>query len=148
MTQGLEKLRQYRGKIVTTSADGSKVPGILYTLSSGDLNRNSPYLSGKAGLVFLDAVESSLADDTTDVKNFIYRLDTIKSTDLAKMSDPKNLHFVKVKKGAKFADPELEAFEFDAKELLRAYNDAKKPFETIKKELRILIALKVILKNR
>lgn len=63
------------------------------------------------------------------------------------MSDPKNLHFVKVKKGAKFADPELEAFEFDAKELLRAYNDAKKPFETIKKELRILIALKVILKT-
>lgn len=53
MTQGLEKLRQYRGKIVSTLADGTKVPGILYTLSSGDLNRNSPYLSGKAGLVSL-----------------------------------------------------------------------------------------------
>lgn len=147
MTEGLEKLRQYRGQIVSTLADGTKEPGILYTLSSGKLNGSSPYLSGRAGLVFLDAVESSIADDTTDVKNFICRLDTIKPTDLAKMSDPKNLHFVKVNKGAEFADPELEAFEFDAKELLRAYNDAKKPFETIKKELRILIALKVILKT-
>lgn len=145
LTQYLEKLKPYKGQLLSVSAEGKTLPGSLYTLSPGEFDKRSTFLKERTGLIFLDAVESSVEYDSTDVKNFISKLDGIKTDVLEKVVKGEIPHFVKVNKGSEFADSNLETFEFDAKVLARAYLEARKDFDSIKKELKVLVAIKVIL---
>lgn len=149
LTQYLEPLKEYKGQLISTSSTGEIAHGSLYELSSGgNLDGRSPYWAKKTGLIFLEAVDSFIKDDSTDINNFISKLENIDSETLSKILNQDNSHFVKINKGTKFVNQQqLETFEYSAKEFARAYLDVLRTVDTIKTELKISVAIKVILKT-
>lgn len=148
LTQYLEPLKEYKGQLISTSSAGEIAHGALYELSSGQLAGSAPYWAKKTGLIFLEAVDSFIKEDSIDINNFISKLENIDAETLSKILNQDNSHFVKVNKGSKFANQQqLETFEYSAKEFARAYLDALRTVDTIKNELKISVAIKVILKT-
>lgn len=147
LTQYLEPLKEYKGQLISTSSAGEIAHGALYELSSGQLAGSAPYWAKKTGLIFLEAVDSFIKEDSIDINNFISNLENIDAETLSKILNQDNSHFVKVNKGSEFANQQqLETFEYSAKEFARAYLDVLRTVDTIKNELKISVAIKVILK--
>lgn len=147
LTQYLEPLKEYKGQLISTSSAGEIAHGALYELSSGQLAGSAPYWAKKTGLIFLEAVDSFIKEDSIDINNFISKLENIDAETLSKILNQDNSHFVKVNKGSEFANQQqLETFEYSAKEFARAYLDVLRTVDTIKNELKISVAIKVILK--
>lgn len=148
LTQYLEPLKEYKGQLISTSSAGEIAHGALYELSSGQLAGSAPYWAKKTGLIFLEAVDSFIKEDSIDINNFISKLENIDAETLSKILNQDNSHFVKVNKGSEFANQQqLETFEYSAKEFARAYLDVLRTVDTIKNELKISVAIKVILKT-
>lgn len=148
LTQYLEPLKEYKGQLISTSSAGEIAHGALYELSSGQLAGSAPYWAKKTGLIFLEAVDSFIKEDSIDINNFISKLENIDAETLSKILNQDNSHFVKVNKGSEFANQQqLETFEYSAKEFARAYLDVIRTVDTIKNELKISVAIKVILKT-
>lgn len=148
LTQYLEPLKEYKGQLISTSSAGEIAHGALYELSSGQLAGSAPYWAKKTGLIFLEAVDSFIKEDSIDINNFISKLENIDAETLSKILNQDNSHFVKVNKGSEFANQQqLETFEYSAKEFARAYLDVLRTVDTIKNELEISVAIKVILKT-
>lgn len=148
LTQYLEPLKEYKGQLISTSSPGEIAHGALYELSSGQLAGSAPYWAKKTGLIFLEAVDSFIKEDSIDINNFISKLENIDAETLSKILNQDNSHFVKVNKGSEFANQQqLETFEYSAKEFARAYLDVLRTVDTIKNELKISVAIKVILKT-
>lgn len=148
LTQYLEPLKEYKGQLISTSSAGEIAHGALYELSSGQLAGSAPYWAKKTGLIFLEAVDSFIKEDSININNFISKLENIDAETLSKILNQDNSHFVKVNKGSEFANQQqLETFEYSAKEFARAYLDVLRTVDTIKNELKISVAIKVILKT-
>lgn len=148
LTQYLEPLKEYKGQLISTSSAGEIAHGALYELSSEQLAGSAPYWAKKTGLIFLEAVDSFIKEDSIDINNFISKLENIDAETLSKILNQDNSHFVKVNKGSEFANQQqLETFEYSAKEFARAYLDVLRTVDTIKNELKISVAIKVILKT-
>lgn len=148
LTQYLEPLKEYKGQLISTSSAGEIAHGALYELSSGQLAGSAPYWAKKTGLIFLEAVDCFIKEDSIDINNFISKLENIDAETLSKILNQDNSHFVKVNKGSEFANQQqLETFEYSAKEFARAYLDVLRTVDTIKNELKISVAIKVILKT-
>lgn len=148
LTQYLEPLKEYKGQLISTSPTGEIAHGALYELSSGKPNERTPYWAKKTGLIFLEAVDSFIKEDSVDINNFISKLENIDVETLSKILNQDNSHFVKINKGSEFANQQqLETFEYSAKEFARAYLDVRRTVEKIKNELKISVAIKVILKT-
>lgn len=148
LTQYLEPLKEYKGQLISTSSAGEIAHGALYELSSGQLAGSAPYWAKKTGVIFLEAVDSFIKEDSIDINNFISKLENIDAETLSKILNQDNSHFVKVNKGSEFANQQqLETFEYSAKEFARAYLDVLRTVDTIKNELKISVAIKVILKT-
>ena len=148
LTQYLEPLKEYKGQLISTSSAGEIAHGALYELSSGQLAGSAPYWAKKTGLIFLEAVDSFIKEDSIDINNLISKLENIDAETLSKILNQDNSHFVKVNKGSEFANQQqLETFEYSAKEFARAYLDVLRTVDTIKNELKISVAIKVILKT-
>ena len=87
-------------------------------------------------------------NSTKVINRFISKLENLDDETLSKILNQDNSHFVKVNKGSKFANlQQLETFEYSAKEFARAYLDVRRAVDTIKNELKISVAIKVILKT-
>ena len=144
----LEPLKEYKGQLISTALSGEIAHGSLYELSPGQLDKRSPYWAKKTGLIFLEAVDSFIKEDSVDINNFISKLENLDDETLSKILNQDNSHFVKVNKGSEFANQQqLETFEYSAKEFARAYLDVRRAVDTIKNELKISVAIKVILKT-
>lgn len=148
LTQYLEPLKEYKGQLISTSSTGEIAHGSLYELSPGKIDKRAPYWAKKTGLILLEAVDSFIKEDSIDINNFISKLENIDAETLSKILNQDNSHFVKVNKGSEFANQQqLETFEYSAKEFARAYLDVRRAVDTIKNELKISVAIKVILKT-
>lgn len=148
LTPYLEPLKEYKGQLISSTPTGEIAHGALYELSSGKPDGRAPYWAKKTGLIFLEAVDSFIKEDSIDINNFISKLENIDAETLSKILNQDNSHFVKINKGSEFANQQqLETFEYNAKEFARAYLDVRRAVDTIKNELKISVAIKVILKT-
>ena len=85
LTQYLEPLKEYKGQLISTSSAGEIAHGALYELSSGQLAGSAPYWAKKTGLIFLEAVDSFIKEDSIDINNFISNLENIDAETLSKI---------------------------------------------------------------
>ena len=144
----LDPLKGYKGQLISTTPKGEITHGSLYELSSGKIDERAPHWAKKTGLIFLEAVDSFIKEDSVNINNFISKLENLDDETLSKILNQDNSHFVKVNKGSEFANlQQLETFEYSAKEFARAYLDVRRAVDTIKNELKISVAIKVILKT-